>query len=125
MSDVEALLERLRGESKLAARGSFTLDRERAREKMRQFQLADPHRWILLLVRAALLRGAGTVRIRVDAHAVSAELDGPALVRADFEELYASMFASSTAPQIQARRPEDVSRSHTRGTLSVCPSLSR
>ena len=104
MNDVDALLAQLRGNSQHTASGTFTLDRERAREKMRQFQLADPHRWIVLLVRAAVLRGATRVRVSVDASSVIVELDGPPLARSDFEELYASMFASSRAPEIQARR---------------------
>ncbi|HWB78130.1 MAG TPA: hypothetical protein VG755_24365, partial [Nannocystaceae bacterium] len=104
MNDVDALLARLRDGTQHTASGTFTLDRERAREKMRQFQLADPHRWIVLLVRAALLRGATRVRVSIDASAVIVELDGPPLSRSDFEELYASMFASSRAPEIQARR---------------------
>lgn len=104
MTDVESMLARLRGESELAARGTFSLDREQARTKMRQFQLADPHRWILLLVRAAVLGAATRIRVTVDHESVSTEFDGRPLGRDDFEELYASMFASSAAPAIQARR---------------------
>lgn len=104
MSDVDAILAQLRGESEHTANGAFSLDRERAREKMRQFQLADPHRWIVLLVRAAVLRGAKHVRVSIDETSVHTDFDGPPLQRADFEELYAAMFARSLAPEIRARR---------------------
>ncbi|MBX7079563.1 MAG: hypothetical protein K1X88_10280 [Nannocystaceae bacterium] len=104
MSDVERVIAQLRDEATLAARGTFTLDRERAREKMRQFQLADPRRWILLLLRAAILRGATRVEISVARDLMVVRFDGPPLLRSDFEQLYASMFSSIDEPQIEARR---------------------
>ncbi|HWB77692.1 MAG TPA: hypothetical protein VG755_22150, partial [Nannocystaceae bacterium] len=66
MGDESGLIESLRAQGKVAARGHFTLDAEKAREKMRMFQLADPHRWVLLVVQSLVARGAQRLAIAVD-----------------------------------------------------------
>lgn len=104
MADVDDVLTRLRGEAPLTCRLGFTLDRARAREKMREFQLADPRRWVLLLVRAAIMRGASGVAIAIDSAGMTISFDGAPLEAADFEELYASMFATAEDPLARSRR---------------------
>ena len=61
MSKAAELIAGLQSDAEFDSDGGFSLDREKAREKMRQFQLADPHRYVLLLVEAAVLRGATTI----------------------------------------------------------------
>lgn len=104
MADVDDVLARLRGEATLTCRLGFTLDRARAREKMREFQLADPRRWVLLLVRAAIMRGATEVAVAIDSTGMSIAFDGAPLDAADVEELYASMFAAADDPLASSRR---------------------
>ena len=104
MADVDDVLARLRAEARLTCRLGFTLDRARAREKMREFQLADPRRWVLLLVRAAIMRGATRVSITTDPTGMSIEFDGTPLGALDFDELYASMFAAADDPLARSRR---------------------
>lgn len=104
MAEVDDVVARLRAEAELAGRGGFSVDRARARAKMREFQLADPRRWVLLLVRAAIMRGARHIEVGLGARGFTVRFDGPALERVDFEELYTSMFASAASPEVLARR---------------------
>ncbi|MBK8264960.1 MAG: hypothetical protein IPK80_26930 [Nannocystis sp.] len=82
---VVGVVAALRGEGALAAEGGFTIDGAKAREKMQAYQLASPHEYVLLLVRAATLRGAASidftidsddVRMSFDAHFSATELEG-------------------------------------------------
>lgn len=61
-----SLIEKLREAGTLDSRGSFTLDRRKAREKMARFQLTDPRRYILELVEAAVALGAAEVDVTLD-----------------------------------------------------------
>ena len=91
---VDDLVAQLRAEGTVAAEGGFSLDREKAREKLRQFQLADPHRWVLLVVQALVDRGATSIDIEIDADDVRMRADGTPFETTDFEELYSSMFSA-------------------------------
>ncbi|NMC72077.1 MAG: hypothetical protein GYA57_18745, partial [Myxococcales bacterium] len=104
MSSPERLIDELRGDASEVAPGEFTLDREQARSKLRQFQLADPRRYVLFLVEAAILRGATRVDFRIDSDDVVCEFDGPPLTAYDFDELYGSLFVRSEDDATRARR---------------------
>lgn len=80
------------------ATGSITLDREKAKDKLRRFQLADPCGWLLELVRAAVAQGATWVDIRTDADDVRVAFDGRAFTSADLEELYEALLARGAPP---------------------------
>lgn len=56
------LLAALRQDGALESVGTFTLDRARALEKMRQFQLPDPHDYVLNLVQAGVALGAASIQ---------------------------------------------------------------
>ncbi len=92
MAALGRLIDELRAGGELDSRGEFTLDRDRAREKMRQFQLADPRSYVLELVQAAVLAGAGEARFEIDADDMRMSFDGRPFTARDFEELYSSMF---------------------------------
>ena len=47
--------------------GEFTLDRDKAREKLAEFQLPDPHRYVLEVVQAATILGATRLDFSMDA----------------------------------------------------------
>ena len=67
MPSVDDLISDLRNEGEVVSEGRFTLDRDKAREKMRQFQLADPRAYVLELVQAAVLKGAAEIAFDIDA----------------------------------------------------------
>lgn len=77
----------------VVAEGEFTLDRARAREKMRRYSLPDPHRYVLELVKAAVLQGAQAIEFEMDADDVRMRFDGPPFPR---EELAAAEAAALT-----------------------------
>ncbi len=91
---IDRLAAELRAAGTAAGEGGFSLDRERAREKLRQFQLADPHRWVVLVVQAVVARGATAIMIEIDADDVHIRADGAPLTKEDFDELYSSMWAT-------------------------------
>ncbi len=93
MPALDQLIDELRGEGVVDSKGRFTLDPERAREKMRRFQLADPRRYVLELVQAAKLRGASTIDFRIDADDMFMRFDGRPFRADELKNLYASLFA--------------------------------
>ena len=101
---VDKVLGDLRDSAALDGVSEFTLDREKARTKMRQFQLADPRRYVLLLVRAASLLGATRIELTIDADDVILRFDGDALVKTDFEDLYGALFTERSDARSGARR---------------------
>jgi len=104
MSKVERLVGALRDGAELDSAGSFSLDRDKARQKLREFRLPDPHRYVLLLVQLASLRGATEVRVDVDADDVRVAFDGTPVTRRDLEELYGAMFIDGRSHELLARR---------------------
>lgn len=87
-SQVDALIAALKQEGRIDSVGAFTLDREKAREKMQRFQLADPLHYLLALVRALVAKGAREVYLDIDANDVRLEADGAPFDVEDFEHLY-------------------------------------
>lgn len=111
------LLEQLRGAGTLEARGRFTLDSEQAREKLRQFQLADPHRYVLLLVEAMTLAGAGKLGFAIDADDVRLRCICRPFAYEQLVDLYGSLFVTVDA-SLDAR-----ARSHLRGLQQLAFAL--
>lgn len=84
--------------------GVFTLDREKAREKMQRFQLAQPARYVLELVQAAVLRGATYISFEISATDVHMRCPASPFTVKDYEDLYESLFARGHGGQRQALR---------------------
>lgn len=103
MSKAAELIAGLQADAEFDSAGGFSLDREKAREKMRQFQLADPHRYVLLLVECAVLRGASQIEFEIDADDMIMSFDA-ALEWEDLDELYTSLFIDRSGAGIRARR---------------------
>jgi hypothetical protein len=103
MSKADELIAGLQTDAEFDSEGGFSLDREKARQKMRQFQLADPHRYVLLLVEAAVLRGAKHIEFQIDADDMHMRFDA-ALDWEDLDELYSSLFVDRSSVGIRARR---------------------
>ncbi len=108
--------------------GSFTLAVEKAREKLKKFQLTDPTFYILQLVEGIIASGASELRIThettisvdldltVHHYALMLEFDGPGYVREELERLYDFLFIS------QADRQRDRLREISLGLMS-CQAL--
>lgn len=58
-----SLLDRLKAVGEYDSTGRFTLDEEKARQKLARFQLTDPHRFVLELVMAAVRLGARHIEV--------------------------------------------------------------
>ncbi|MBI5501579.1 MAG: hypothetical protein HY907_15145 [Deltaproteobacteria bacterium] len=104
MPAADRLIDALRAEGRQDSDGAFTLDRDKAREKLRQFQLPDPRRYVLLLVEAAVLKGATRIDFAIDADDMELRCDGRPFTAADFEHIYASMFSPADTDDLRARR---------------------
>jgi hypothetical protein len=87
------MISRLAEEGRVVSDGEFTMDRERARRKMNEFQLADPRAYVLELVQAAVLKGAKRIDFDIDADDLHMVHDGAPYTLQDFEELYQAAFA--------------------------------
>lgn len=93
MSELDDLLARSRAPGRLVERRRFTLARERAIEKMREFTLRDPAQYLLELVEAAVLAGASWVAVDVRPESVLVGWVGcPPIPREIAENLYDALF---------------------------------
>jgi hypothetical protein len=104
MPKADRLIAEMRAGGTHVADGEFTLDPEQARAKMRQFQLADPREYVLLLVQAAVLRGAQRLEVSVDADDLRLQCDGPPFTLGDLADLYGSLFTRRADRATAARR---------------------
>ena len=107
MPNVEQLIEALTEEGReggARVAGSFSIDREKAREKMRLFQLPDPRTYVLELVQAAVIKGATMARFDIDADDMRMAFDGEPFTVDDFDQIYGSLLASVASDEAVARR---------------------
>jgi hypothetical protein len=121
MSRASLRAEALRG-TLAGYEGHFTLALEKAREKMKNFQLPDARYYILQLMQAVLASGARAIAIERDvtvalgSYRITIRFDGPGYTRDELERLYDHLFAS------QAERSQDRLRELALGIAS-CQSL--
>ncbi len=98
----KALIDSLRADGEVVGgRRGFTLDRARAREQMRHFQLANPLHYLLELVQAAVARGASQIRFDILATDVRMAFDGPPFTLEDIDRLYDDVFGNDPARDAQ------------------------
>ena len=101
---VEKLIEELAAGADLSHPRHFTLDREKAREKLRDHQFSDPRLYVLELVQAAVIRGATRIRFDVDSDDVRMWFDGELFDTRDLDELYDAIWSDSRDPRVRARK---------------------
>jgi hypothetical protein len=101
---IDDLLAELTAAGEVQSEGEFTLDRAKARDKLRRFQLADPRAYVLELVQAASLKGATWVTFTVDSRDMVMELDGRPFTLADFDDIYGAALTRRLDPDVLARR---------------------
>lgn len=97
----QELIEQLMVGGRQVAEGEFTLDKEMARQKMRRFQLADPHAYVLELVQAAVLRGASEIAFRIDSDDMHMRFDGPPYQADELSRAEAAMLESHGDPSLR------------------------
>ncbi len=103
-SMADALIASLRGDGDKESDGSFTLDAETARRKMRDYQLPNPTRFGLAFVQGLVGRGATEVRIHIDADSVRFEADGAAYTKLELDSVFQAVFASSSSQEGESLR---------------------
>lgn len=101
---IDDVLEELQAAGEVDSEGEFTLDRAKAREKLRRFQLADPRAYVLELVQAAALKGATWATFTVDSRDMVMEHDGRPFTLADFDDVYGAALSRRRDPDVLARR---------------------
>lgn len=98
MADDDTLIASLRAGGENRGSGAFTLDPVKAREKLREFQLADPHRYVLLLVQAMAMRGATRIDVLVDTDDMRMTSDAAPFTLEELSELYLLLFSDAPPP---------------------------
>lgn len=94
MSQLDDLLARSRSPGRLVERRSFTLSREKAIEKQREFALRHPRQYVLELVQAAVFGGAKYIAIDTRPHSLLvAWVGGAPLGSRELEGLFDYLFA--------------------------------
>jgi len=97
LNKASTLVQGLRAAGRPDSDGEFSLDPAKAREKLRQFQLAEPHRYVLFLVEAAVLRGATKIEFFIDTDDMRMVFDGLPFGVDDLARIFVSLFAKRVA----------------------------
>ncbi|MDY0004787.1 MAG: hypothetical protein RBU30_26050 [Polyangia bacterium] len=103
-SVADQVVDELLSEGAVAVPGRFGLDREVARQKLRDFQVAEPWSYPLDLLGAACSLGATWMELRVEGPRLGLRFDGRPLTEEDFGELYDALFAGGDDEGLEARR---------------------
>ncbi len=99
MSGIDDLLARSRSPGTFVERREFTLSRDKAVEKLREFSLRHPAGYVLELVQAAVFAGATYVAIDIsDRELLVAWVGGKACTAAQLEQIFDYLFVSKTDP---------------------------
>lgn len=97
MSEIDALLARSRAPGTFVERRRFTLSRDRAIEKLREFALRDPHQYVLELVQAAVFSEARWIAVDVTpTRLLFAWVGGRPLPEDGLADIFDYLFASHT-----------------------------
>lgn len=102
MSQLDELLARSRAPGAFKNRRHFTLSREKAIEKQREFALRDPRGYVLEIIQGAIF--AGATYMAVDARKndiLIAWVGAPMLKKEELENLFDYLFASRTDKRIR------------------------
>jgi hypothetical protein len=94
-----SLIAELASGGELIENGGFTIDSQQARKKLRDFLLADPHAYVLLLIEAAVLGGANPVNIETTAGQIRIDLGPISLAAVELEQLFAAVFSDPSAAE--------------------------
>ncbi|MCK6504193.1 hypothetical protein L6R53_12465 [Myxococcota bacterium] len=100
MSEFDSILARSRAPGRFVERRRFSLSREKAVEKLREFSLRHPEQYILELVQAAVFAGARWIAIDVSSERLFfAWVGGRSFQRAELENVFDYLFADRAAAE--------------------------
>ncbi len=100
MSDLDALLERGRQPGAFVERRRFTLSRDKAIAKIREFSLRHPQQYILELIQSAVFAGADHIAIDTrPEHMLIAFVGGRSLDESELQGLFDYLFADRADPE--------------------------
>lgn len=90
-----SVADELIGEGVVDSRGSFSVDVDKANEKIERFRLADPLGYVLELVQAARLAGATRVDVVIGARDLVMRCNGRAFSATDLKDLEAAILVTN------------------------------
>ncbi len=94
MSGVDDLLAASRAGATHVETGRFRLDWKKALDKIKEFQLTDPHRWVLEIVQAAVAGGATAIDVTTDSDDVVIRFDGQPPEADELDGIFEFLFAA-------------------------------
>ena len=94
MSSIAAVIERARQPGEMSNRRRFTVARNRAIQKLREFALANPHDYVLELIQAAVANGAVYLDLSIDDDSCTLSYIGGGLHEHELSQLFDFLFAS-------------------------------
>ncbi len=94
MPTLAEILKQLKEESAFDSYGHFTLDKKKAREKMKKYQLISPYYYVLEIIQAAVASGAKKIDVYIDSDDSIFTFDGEIYTLEDLENIYSSLFVS-------------------------------
>lgn len=95
MANASDIISELRSGGEVDSEGQFTLDRDMARRKLHSFQLVEPLSYVLLLVQAAVLKGAHAIQFDVGGFELRMQFDGRQFTKSELEGIYDETFAAT------------------------------
>ncbi len=87
----------------LVGSGTFRVDRTQALEKLKDFQLPDPTKFLLPWVRCAVASGATGIRLESEGARLRMQFNGPPFTLKELENPYDCLFESSTPDSARNR----------------------
>lgn len=97
-------LDSLRAGGRLDSKGAFDLDPIEARDKLKKYQLAEPEKYILRFVEAAVVLGTEFVEFTIDSDEVEMSFGGDSLDQGHLEDFYLYAFGRTTDHRLEAVR---------------------
>jgi hypothetical protein len=98
---LSACLEGYRNSGQLDSSGEFTLSKDHAQRKLRQFTLPEPRLYVLNLVASAVCGGASYLDFRTDADELWLKTDGRLEDARELEHLESLAFSSQTSSALK------------------------
>lgn len=114
------LIEQLQNSGTTDSSGVFTISAEKAREKLRQFQLTEPHQFVKNLVAAAVLGGATRVEFGLFNTGSSTWFDGQVYSTEQLEMLLHQLLSPEDPPLVELAVAVNTLRKSEETTIAFC-----
>jgi hypothetical protein len=100
MSLMDDIVARSRAPGDFISRGSFSLSKDKAMEKIREFSLRHPEQYVLELIQAANFSGASYIAVNVDTQQlILAWVGGPPITEGELSQIFDYLFIRSSRSQ--------------------------